>query len=170
MHLYNALYIHTITKGEWTQFSRLDPDMNNFLRDAAAVGGSIFATCLFRLETRIGKRLPPFYQRGTVHYTMHYSPADSVAKSRPDRARDDEGGAAGRGRGGGTSSPASGQVRGTRQSSTTKKDNVSAGAPESIECGSIPWRSALTGVFYSQSEVSLQFKHSRDIYSVHSGI
>ena len=35
-----------------------------------------------------------------------------------------------------------------------EEDKVAAGAPETTVCGGIPWRSALTGVFFSQKEVS----------------
>ena len=107
---------------EWSRFARVDTDFGSMIRDSAVVGGEIYATCLFRIETRVGRRAPPFYQQGTINYTMHYVKKDAPVKQE-----------------------AAGQ----------SVDNVSIGGPQDAVvtvCGGIPWRSALTGIFFTQEE------------------
>jgi hypothetical protein len=51
-----------------TLHSALNPEG---VSDAASNGGHITARVLFWVEERIGHRAPPFYQQGTIVYTMH---------------------------------------------------------------------------------------------------
>jgi len=120
---------------EWTRFARVSPDFGNAIRDAAVVGGKIYATCLFKLETRIGRRAPPFYQQGTIVYTMHY-----VKKEDPPKPGDPEA----------KQKRASLKQQAADQSAAA--DGISSGGPQDTVCGGIPWRSALTGIFFSEEE------------------
>lgn len=113
---------------EWTRFAEKNTAFSTALRDAATVGGEITAHCLFKIETRIGRRAPPFYQQGTIVYTMHYVQKDTMSKA------------------------GEGDVGKKRGSKRGAPDDVNEGGPQNTVCGSIPWRSALTGIFFSQEE------------------
>lgn len=133
---------------DWTRFARIDPEFGNFICGASAVGGEIVATCLFRVDTKIGQRTPPYYQQGNVYYTMHYALDESTKKP-----------------GNHHSSTAMGRHAKTRKkppAATTGptgsegvagEDMVRNGLPEEMVCGGIPWRSALSSIFYTEDEV-----------------
>jgi hypothetical protein len=112
---------------EWSRFASTDDAFTTAVAAAAQIGGDITATVLFKVEERIGRRAAPFYQLGTIVYSMHYSHRGEK----------------------GASSHASQGDAFRRGSSVT----VGKGAPATVP-GSIPWRSAMTSVFYSEDEAS----------------
>jgi hypothetical protein len=111
----------------WSRFASTDDAFTTAVAAAAQIGGDITATVLFKVEERIGRRAAPFYQLGTIVYSMHYSHRGEK----------------------GASSHASQGDAFRRGSSVT----VGKGAPATVP-GSIPWRSAMTSVFYSEDEAS----------------